>query len=62
MVLYLIYLFYYIGQLLIQNPEYTVIWKIDDRGNKIPYFSGAGKEIKINNLHIHSKQLNKYIS
>ena len=44
---------HYIGQLLIQNPDYKVEWK-----DKIPYFQG----VKINNLHIHSKNLHKYMS
>ena len=56
----------YVGQLLIDNPDYTVIWKEDVEGRKIPYFkyndNHTDHEIKINNLHIHSKNLNKYIS
>lgn len=56
----------YIGQLLIDNPDYTVIWKKDSEGRKIPYFkyndNHKDNEIKINNLHIHSKNLSKYVS
>ncbi len=56
----------YISQILIANPDYTVIWKTDDQGRKIPYFkyndNRNDHEIKINNLHIHSKNLDKYIS
>lgn len=44
---------HYIGQLLIKNPDYKVDWK-----DKVPYFQG----VRINNLHIHSKNLHKYES
>ena len=47
-----------ISVFLITNPEYTVDWKKDELGRKIPYF----KEVRINNLHIQSKQLHKYVS
>jgi hypothetical protein len=53
---------HYIGQLLIANPEYTVIWKRDNYSRKIPYFKYKDQEVKINNLHIHSKELYKYMS
>jgi len=53
---------HYIGQMLIDNPEYDVVWRIDSENRKIPYFSYDNAEIKINNLHIHSKKLSKYIS
>jgi len=56
----------YIGQLLIDNPEYTVIWKQDNEGRKIPYFkyndNYNDNDITINNFHIHSKNLSKYMS
>jgi len=54
---------HYIGQLLTEHPEYDVIWK-----QGIPYFRYVdkywtnGTDIRINNLHIHSKNLNKYMS
>ena len=53
---------HYIGQVLIENPEYTVVWNTDEKGRKIPYFKYDNNEVKINNLHIHSKELYKYIS
>jgi len=53
---------HYIGQLLRKHPEYNVIWKEDDKKYQIPYFKCNGQEVKINNLHIHSKNLNKYMS
>jgi hypothetical protein len=53
---------HYISQHLIEHPEYDVIWKTDEKNRKIPYFKYEDKEVKINNLHIHSKKLHKYIS
>jgi hypothetical protein len=54
---------HYIGQMLIENPEYNVVWKEDQYGRNIPYFFDGKKEkIRINNLHIHSKNLYKYMS
>ena len=53
---------HYIGQLLIANPSYDVIWKLDEQGRKFPYFKYDNNEVKINNLHIHSKNLSKYVS
>ena len=52
---------HYIGQLLRKNLDYTIIWKQNGLG-KIPYFRYDDKEVKINNLHIHSKELYKYLS
>lgn len=52
---------HYIGQLLRANPEYTVMWKtIDNR--LIPHFKYGNHEVRINNLHIHSKALHLYKS
>lgn len=53
---------HYIGQLLIEHPEYSVIWKRDKRKRNQPYFKYDGQEVRINNLHIHSKELYKYLS
>ena len=52
---------HYIGNLLEENPQYGVKWVIED-GLKVPYFSYAGNLAKINNLHIHSKNLKAYMS
>jgi len=56
----------YISQVLIDNPDYDVIWKKDTEGRNIPYFKYNDNyndhEIKINNLHIHSKNLKLYMS
>jgi len=53
---------HYIGQELLQHPEYDVVWKKDNKGRNIPYFKYDDTEVKINNFHIHSKNLHKYIS
>jgi hypothetical protein len=47
-----------VSQMLIANPDWTVDWIKNVEGRKIPYFKG----IRINNLHIHSKELHKYMS
>jgi hypothetical protein len=52
---------HYIGLLLREHLEYTVIWKQKDKG-RVPYFKFNGQEVKINNLHIHSKNLHLYLS
>jgi hypothetical protein len=52
---------HYIGQILRQHNDYTVLWKETDKG-RVPYFRYDTQEVKINNLHIHSKQLHKYMS
>ena len=53
---------HYVSQVLIANPDFDVIWKKNDVGRKMPYLSWTGEDIRINNLHIHSKNLHKYIS
>jgi hypothetical protein len=40
--------------------QYT--WEIDEKGRKIPYAHHAERKYRINNLHIHSKQLEKFKS
>jgi hypothetical protein len=56
---------HYIGQLLRENASYKVVWKDEDH-KKVPYFRYGSflspKEVRINNLHIHSKNLHKYLS
>jgi len=52
---------HYIGLVLRDNPRYTVIWKQEIQG-RVPYFKYDENEIKINNLHIHSKNLHLYMS
>lgn len=52
---------HYIGQLLLDHPEYGVRWRTED-GLRMPYFVYDGNWIKINNLHIHSKNLMAFMS
>jgi len=52
---------HYIGTMLKNNPQYSVIFN-EENGLKIPYFSYEDKLVKLNNLHIHSKNLKLYIS
>lgn len=52
---------HYIGPLLSKNPQYKVEWK-DEDGLKCPYFNHDGNLVKINNLHIHSKNLGAFLS
>lgn len=52
---------HYIGVLLTKNTSWNVIWQIEN-DLKIPYFNKDGELFRINNLHIHSKNLKKYIS
>jgi len=52
---------HYIGQLLRSNPQYGVKWRTED-GLKMPYFVYDNNWVKINNLHIHSKNLKEFMS
>lgn len=53
---------HYIGQLLTRCPKYHVSWYKDTEGRIIPCFEWDREITKINNLHIHSKELHKYMS
>ena len=48
---------------LINYTGYTFEWKKDEKDRLIPYVKQEdGRWIRINNLHIHSKQLSPYVS
>jgi len=47
---------------LIDYTSYSFEWKEDTEGRNIPYVHHDGKWIRINNLHIHSKNLGPYLS
>jgi len=47
---------------LIDYTKYSYKWEADDRGRKIPYVLNGSNWIRINNLHIHSKELCLYLS
>ena len=51
---------HYIGRWLKKNPQIYIYW--NDEGLNLPYLVFDKKVIKINNLHIHSKNLHKYMS
>lgn len=52
---------HYIGDLLREHPQYAVGWRAED-GLRIPYFVYDDNWVRINNLHIHSKNLHLYTS
>ena len=52
---------HHIGQLLRANPHYSVVWRTKE-GLKLPYFDYNNKLVRINNLHIHSKNLKAFMS
>jgi hypothetical protein len=47
---------------LIDYTSYTYEWKVDEQGRKIPYIWSGTEWLKINNLHIHSKDLKSCLS
>lgn len=51
-----------ISQVLISNPSYTVVSVKDIEGRKVPFLKMGDEHIRINNLHIHSKNLHLYLS
>ena len=46
----------------IDYSTYLFEWKEDEKGRLIPYVCKQGQPIRINNLHIHSKQLLPHLS
>jgi hypothetical protein len=46
----------------IDYTKYMYIWQQDDKNRNIPYVLCGNTWIKINNLHIHSKNLKPYLS
>lgn len=53
----------FINESCVFNPAYCSFeWIKDERDRKIPYLIFKGKKYRINNLHIHSKQLDKFQS
>lgn len=51
----------YIAQVLEEHPDYTVIWETK-KGLRCPYFSYDGNLAKMNNIHVHSKNLAAFMS
>lgn len=53
----------FINEECIFNPtHFTFHWQEDDQGRKIPLITYQGSQWKINNLHIHSKNLKQFKS
>ena len=53
----------FINESCVFNPSllaYT--WKKDEKGRAVPYASYKDSEVRINNLHIHSKNLQAFLS
>jgi hypothetical protein len=40
--------------------KFSYYWEKDQLGRKIPYLNYRGENVKINNLHIHSKELKDF--
>lgn len=41
---------------------YTYVWKLDDKNRKVPFVRVGSADIQINNLHVHSKDLEPFTS
>lgn len=53
----------FINETCLFNPSRIECkWKIDDKGRKVPYAYMGDKGYRINNLHIHSKNLKAFAS
>jgi len=53
----------HINELCLFNPNVlNISFDYDENGLKVPFFLWEEKKYKINNLHIHSKNLKKFIS
>jgi len=48
---------HYVGRVLIEHPEYEVVWKLG-----VPWLVYGNRLVRINNLHIHSKNTHLYRS
>jgi hypothetical protein len=47
---------------LVDYTKYMYEWKMDEMGRKIPYVYNGSSWVRINNLHIHSKNLEACLS
>lgn len=53
----------YINQSCLFNPsQWNFFWEKDQEGRKVPFMEFCGHTYRINNLHIHSKNLKKFTS
>lgn len=47
---------------LFNSSHFTYTWEVDAQGRKIPYMVLEGESYRINNLHVHSKNLKQFLS
>ena len=53
----------FINESCIFNPShFTYTWEEDDQGRLVPYAHYKNEKVRINNLHIHSKNLAPFYS
>lgn len=53
----------FVNETAVYSPlHFSFFWKKDEAGRNIPYASYHGQVYRINNLHIHSKELEKFRS
>lgn len=53
----------FVNESCVFNPAYFVYeWEEDDSGRKVPYACFKDSRFRVNNLHIHSKNLKKFLS
>ena len=53
----------FVNESCLFNPSFFEYeWIADAQGRKVPFLTFAGKKYRINNLHIHCKQLHKFAS
>ena len=50
-----------VGAFIRAHPEWQVTWQVKD-GLRLPYLCNEDKQVKINNLHIHSKNMRLFMS
>jgi hypothetical protein len=53
----------FINESCLFNPSnFTFEWKLDDKGRRVPYAVFKGSSYRINNIHVHSKNLKNFLS
>lgn len=53
----------FVNESCVFNPSLLkYVWKKDDLGRKVPYAAYQNKRYRINNIHVHSKKLEDFVS
>lgn len=53
----------FINESCLFNPsKLRFLWQVDSEGRRVPYMAFNGEAYRINNLHIHSKLLDQFVS